>query len=211
MTRHPWQRPLLPGAFILLLPLLGCSPGAPLATAPPVPSERITAQLDQGMSLPILRFSRVRDRRHPERQIYRGGQPSDAALQRLADLGFKTIVSLLNAGDGPQDAADVAREREIVTRRGVTFINLPIPDGDVPSAATIDELIRIASDSDRHPVFVHCLWGRDRTGAVIAAYRIHANGDTTERALTEMRSFGYERAMYPELEQFVRDYAARRA
>lgn len=207
MTKHRWQRPLLSALGIPLI-LLGCVPNGPLATAPPPLTVRSTAQLVENASLPILRFSRVDDPRHPGRQIYRGGLPSDVALQRLATLGIKTIVSLEDANDQDGKAADIAHEREVATRLGMAFINLPIPDGEAPSAWTVERLFQIVSESERAPVFIHCLWGRDRTGAMIAAYRIRVNKHTAEQALTEMASFGYEPAWYPSLEQFVRDYAA---
>jgi protein-tyrosine phosphatase len=45
-------------------------------------------------------------------------------------------------------------------------------------------------DSSTGPVFVHCRRGADRTGAVVACYRIEHDHWKNERALAEARSLG---------------------
>jgi protein tyrosine/serine phosphatase len=41
------------------------------------------------------------------------------------------------------------------------------------------------------PILVHCRYGADRTGAVIAAYRVVMQGWSTEDAIDEMINGGY--------------------
>lgn len=193
--------------FLLLL--AGCSVPGPLVASPPTSPERRIAQVEAGESVPIRQFARVGDALHPERRIYRGGQPSDEGLQRLAALGVKTIVSFQNAYDQAEETADVAHERDVAARLGMTFINLPLAEDGTPSPEIIQRFLEVVTDPGRQPVFVHCEWGRDRTGAMIAVYRIHEDRYTAEQALSEMESYGYEAAYYPTLEEFVRAYAER--
>lgn len=192
--------------------LAGCQPALPLAAPPssPAPGARAIARLAPERTVPILRFGRVVDPEYPARQFYRGGKPSDAALEQLAALGIKTVVTLQDAADQGEEAADVAHEAKVVERLGMGSISLPIVDGGVPSPAIIDRVIDLARASEQAPVFVHCMWGRDRTGAVVAGYRIRENEYTADQALSEMAAFGYERLWYPELADFVRRYAESR-
>lgn len=43
----------------------------------------------------------------------------------------------------------------------------------------------------KEPVVVHCWHGSDRTGAVVAAYRILKQGWSKEQAISEMVNGGY--------------------
>ena len=45
-------------------------------------------------------------------------------------------------------------------------------------------------DDSAGPIFVHCRRGADRTGTVIACYRITHDGWTNQRALKEATSYG---------------------
>lgn len=207
----PFRPALLLPVLALSLATLGCqSEVQPLAPSHPVGTFTVS-QLDGRGSPSILRFARVHDAAHAARQIYRGGDPDEEDLDDLARLGIKTFVSLQSDGDPDVSPGEIARERAVVTRLGMAFWHLPVPDGEVPSAWTVQRWLVAARASARSPVFIHCEWGRDRTGAMIAAYRILENGYTPDQALREMAQFGYEAAWYPDLADFVRRLGAQRA
>ena len=44
-------------------------------------------------------------------------------------------------------------------------------------------------------MFIHCKRGSDRTGTVVACYRISKEGWTDERAITEARQYGMSRIL----------------
>lgn len=73
---------------------------------------------------------------------------------------------------------------------------------DAPEDAPVDRFLAIVSDPTRHPVYVHCLHGVDRTGAMIAAYRIRRQGWTNHDALAEMEQFGAHGVLH-DLRRFV--------
>jgi protein-tyrosine phosphatase len=65
------------------------------------------------------------------------------------------------------------------------YINIPMTGLTPPTEAETARLLAILEDESAGTVFVHCKRGADRTGAVIAAYRIdHDHGDNS-RALKE--------------------------
>lgn len=78
------------------------------------------------------------------------------------------------------------------------FVHIPIKDGNVFTwyrripLETVTHFFDVLG-SVPGPVFVHCRRGTDRTGALVAIYRIARNGWDTARALKEAN----ERGMRP--------------
>jgi protein tyrosine phosphatase (PTP) superfamily phosphohydrolase (DUF442 family) len=143
-----------------------------------------------GASLPGLsNFDQV------DAHVYRGGQPTREGLQYLAKLGVKTIVDLREAGSRSK------AEASFVNSVGMQYINVPMSGFTPPTNAEITKLLSILEDSTKGPVFVHCLRGADRTGAVIAAYHIDHDKWDNDRALSDakahkMSSFQLQRKSY---------------
>jgi protein tyrosine/serine phosphatase len=55
---------------------------------------------------------------------------------------------------------------------------------------------------------VHCRFGEDRTGVMVAAYRIAQQHWTAEQAVQEMYSFGFHYHLYPGMRSYVRKFPA---
>lgn len=110
--------------------------------------------------------------------LYRSAQPLDGAQQALADLGIKTVVSLRWSADKAELLPNAKR------------IHAPIESWDVDHHEVMRAL-RAVMDPANQPVLVHCRHGADRTGTVVAAYRILVQDWSVEAAITEMRDGGY--------------------
>ena len=54
-------------------------------------------------------------------------------------------------------------------------------------------------DKATAPVYVHCQFGQDRTGTMVAMYRMHKDGWNGDQALQEMLQYGFK----PELMNYV--------
>jgi len=52
--------------------------------------------------------------------------------------------------------------------------------------------IAVMDDPANHPVLVHCLAGRDRTGVACAVYRMEYDRWPAERAAAEMVEYGFD-------------------
>ena len=131
--------------------------------------------------------------------VYRGAQPDSKGFVGLAQLGVKTVIDLREPGRR-SDA-----EQAMVTGAGMKYINVPMTGLTPPSQAEIARLLGILEDSNQGPVFVHCMRGADRTGAVIAAYRIHHDGWENARALKEAESMGMSSFQFPR-KGFIREF-----
>lgn len=125
----------------------------------------------------IVNFGKVNDR------LYRGAQPDAAGIKSLARLGIKTIIDLRMTNDVWQAEAAEARAN------GLTYTNVPMKGFGRPKPEHVEQALAII-DSLPSPVFVHCQHGCDRTGTIIACYRIRHEQWSSEQALREAKQYG---------------------
>lgn len=154
---------------------------------------------------PIPNFKSVND------SIYRGGRPSEDGMNQLPIYGIKTDINL-QGGDLDQadptlvafmkwwepgeTAANIAREKRIAEEDlQITFIPAPLNSLASISAdedLSIDRILAIMGDKAAQPVFVHCEHGHDRTGLIIALYRVKFDNMTAEDAHREWVASGHK-------------------
>ncbi|MCA1574116.1 MAG: tyrosine-protein phosphatase [Acidobacteria bacterium] len=116
--------------------------------------------------------------------IYRGAQPKPGGLQRIRKFGIKTIVNL-------RDDDSRAQEEEADARSiGLRYFNIPLGRLGRPDDKDIEQVLATINDPENQPVLVHCKKGADRTGVVIAIYRITHNGWTSQQAKAEANRYG---------------------
>ncbi|HLA10202.1 MAG TPA: tyrosine-protein phosphatase [Pyrinomonadaceae bacterium] len=134
--------------------------------------------------------------------LYRGAQPKRGGLERLAKLGIKTILDLRGAGDRAR-----AQEQEAVGL-GIRYFNVPIKWYGRPTDQQVDRALQIINAPENHPVFVHCGHGVDRTGLMIAVYRIAQEGWTSSAAKAEAKRLGMHWWKFG-LKDYIGDYHRR--
>ena len=131
--------------------------------------------------------------------VYRGAQPTNEGIQHLAKLGVKTIIDLREPGSRS------AAEEQTVTAAGMHYINVPMGGLTPPSEAEITKILKILEDATSGPVFVHCMRGADRTGAVIAAYHIDHDRWDNHRALKDAKQHGMSMFQFPRM-SFIKSF-----
>jgi len=132
----------------------------------------------------IPNFAKVAD------GIYRGGRPRKNGVQELKRLGIKTIVNL-KGNLSLTETDDATDERQWTTETGLKYVYVPMSPSTAPMTKSIDEALKSIIDPANQPVFVHCYRGSDRTGTVIAAYRITHDGWDIEKAYEKMNRYGH--------------------
>jgi protein tyrosine/serine phosphatase len=121
--------------------------------------------------------------------IYRGGLPSSEGWTSLADLGVKTVIDLRQ-----ETTQSAERERRAVEAAGMRYVLVPLSGLAAPSPRDISKLLDLLVSESNWPIFVHRQRGSDRTGTVIACYRIAHDHWDNQKALAEAGSFGMSRA-----------------
>ena len=126
----------------------------------------------------VRNFGKVND------HLYRGGEPTLVGLQELGAMGVKVDIDLREPG------AATSVEEAAAGKLGMKYINVPFPPLAAPSNALMEHVLSLLTGNDTEPVFLHCRRGKDRTGTVIACYRVQHDGWDNRRALAEAKHYG---------------------
>jgi protein tyrosine phosphatase (PTP) superfamily phosphohydrolase (DUF442 family) len=129
--------------------------------------------------------------------LYRGGQPDEAGIAWLKSLGVKTVINLRHYhGD---------TEGQRVTAAGLRYERIPLESSDAPERKEVARFLALVNDPALRPIYVHCLHGVDRTGTMMAVYRMEMEGWSNAEAFAEMEFFEAHR-IWRDLRKFVRGY-----
>jgi tyrosine-protein phosphatase SIW14 len=145
----------------------------------------------------LPRFSQVSER------LYRGAQPRRGGLARLAQLGVNTVVNLRGADE--RTRADEAEAAAL----GLRYFNLPMPVWGRPEDGQARRVLEIIAAPESGRVFVHCKDGVDRTGTIVALYRITVEGWSADAATAEASARGMRRVQVW-MRDYIDDYYERR-
>src|SRR5882724_4911502 len=125
----------------------------------------------------IINFGKVSD------TVFRGAQPDAAGIASLERLGVKTIVNLRMPDDVWKGEETEARAH------GITYTNLPMRGVGRPTDEQVLAVLKVI-ETLPGPVFIHCRHGCDRTGTIVACYRITQDQWQGEKAGAEAVHYG---------------------
>lgn len=134
----------------------------------------------QVQALGIPNFHQVND------HIFRGAQPTQQGWDSLARLGVKVVIDLRRENENGTHST--VAEAKAVQAAGMRYVNVPMDGIVAPRGADVAKVLDLLNGAD--PVFVHCRLGKDRTGTVIACYRISHDQWQNRKALDEAKAIG---------------------
>ena len=129
-------------------------------------------------------------------------------LKALADAGVKTVIDL-QGGDGSipllgkliqifepgESAKQIKQEQLEVESLGMTFRGTPLDslfDINRKEGDAIEATLAYMNEASNGPIYVHCAHGNDRTGLVIALYRVRYDHFNVQQAHNEMVEMGHK-------------------
>jgi len=135
--------------------------------------------------------------------LYRGAQPRAHGFEALAKMGVQIVIDL---------RGDRASEREEVTRLGMKYVPM-YWQCSFPKDRIFAKFLTLIRNNPGKKIFVHCRVGDDRTGMMIAAYRMAEEGWTAKQAMEEMTKYGFSfthrRLICPRLSEYEEDFPER--
>lgn len=135
---------------------------------------------------PIEHFHKVND------HIYRGAQPDKAGVDYLKSIGVDTIVDLNDDVE-----AEVIEQHE-AEEAGIRFVPLSLPGLAIMprDTAKVALAIKVMASQRSGTVFIHCAHGVDRTGLVVALYRVWFENKHRNDAYAEWLELGHSRWLF---------------
>jgi len=132
--------------------------------------------------VPVTNFHQV------DAHLSRSGQPQKEGMKFLENKGFKTIINLRNVIDDKQEI------------KGTALVQVRIPMR--AKKITYEDIVTTlcAIETAEKPVLIHCLHGSDRTGCMVAAYRM-THGMSKADAIAEFQDaqYGYNKKLFPNI------------
>src|SRR5262249_35228207 len=122
--------------------------------------------------------------------LYRGAQPQHGGLKKLSELGIKTVINLRGVSE------ETRSEQAEAEASGLRYFNIPMSGLGRPTDDQVERALAVIDARENWPVFVHCQRGSDRTGVIIAVYRILRDQWTEEQAIAEAKQFGMARVQF---------------
>jgi len=122
------------------------------------------------------------------RDIFVGCRPRTSSdFAALTNCGIRTILSFETF------FWHTHPERRRAEQYSICFSNIPIFASPLsPSEERVKEALLAVSDSSLRPVYIHCLYGRDRTAVILALYRIYFDGWSAQEAWDEALRLGFK-------------------
>jgi protein-tyrosine phosphatase len=121
--------------------------------------------------------------------LFRGGQPTREGISKLYDMGVRTVVDLRT------DPDQIASEQQLCQQQGMNFVSIPLSASRPPSNHAINKFLSVINSAHQNgangSVFVHCHHGCDRTGVMVAIYRMQNDHFTYDQAKNEMLKYGF--------------------
>lgn len=148
------------------------------------------ARAEKSQGLP--NFGRVSD------SLFRGAQPTSQGYSALQGMGVSMVVNFRNEKD------EMASEQREVESAGMKYVGIPWSGSDEPSNKQVAEFLDLVRANPGTKIFVHCKAGADRTGVMVAAYRIALEHKAVSEAVAEMHQYHYHAFFLPHLERYVK-------
>jgi len=120
------------------------------------------------------------------RNLYRGGAADAVGYRTLKQMGVRTIV----------DLQEFHSDLSALKGLGLRYVALPMNPAEIEDE-DVAMFLQVVRDPACQPIFIHCRAGSDRTGVLVAIYRVIEQHWPVEQAAKELPLFGFHDVFVP--------------
>ena len=136
--------------------------------------------------------------------LYRISLPEIDDIYYIHDkYKIKTIIDFI-------DTTTKTKEDEHAKELGIEYIHLPwrayLPDSIRKNyyITIIDKFLEIVTKNENKPILVHCFHGRERTGLLVAIYKMIVHNYDYKEALQDMTNYGFKPWKHYDLKLYLK-------
>ncbi len=128
-------------------------------------------------------------------ELYRSEQPNKKGFANLKKMGIQSVLNLRKYHTDNDEAAGL----------NLNLYTYKMSAGNI-TEEDIDKCIRIIRMAPK-PILIHCMHGSDRTGTIVAAYRIMEQNWSVDDAIAELqeKQYGYHKYTYPYIPKLLKN------
>ena len=130
--------------------------------------------------------------------LYRGEQPTAEGFAALKKMGVKTVV----------DLRALHSDRTLLKGTGLQYVGIPC-NAWHPEEEDVVAFLKVLHDPANQPVFVHCAQGSDRTGMMVASYRMVDEKWNSIDAMAELPNFNFH-PIWKDIAAYLKTFDAER-
>ena len=112
--------------------------------------------------------------------VYRSAQPTAEGMKNLQELGVRTVINL----------RAFHSDRDEVSETGLLNEELSVKTWHIEDEDVV-RVLRVVKDPANGPYLIHCQHGADRTGTMVAMYRMVIQGWPRDKTIDELVNGGY--------------------
>ncbi len=135
--------------------------------------------------------------------IYRSGLIHEEDAPLLKELGIKTVLTW------DDQKTRIAQEEQFLKFFGIQTVSIPWNGYDRPSDEVVEKSLTLMNAADRKPILVHCFRGSERTGLIVACWRVRTQKWTPDRAYAEMKQYEFRAFLFGHLKEYLYHFADR--
>jgi len=121
-----------------------------------------------------------------DKNLWRSSQPNSESIKRMKEHGLKSIINL--RGDEQTDIW----EKKLSDSLGIKYFSKPMDATKEQNLDYLREILSIIENENNHPVLVHCLGGKDRTGLIVGMYKLKHTDISMEDLKKEIIMYGHD-------------------
>jgi tyrosine-protein phosphatase SIW14 len=151
-------------------------------------------------------------------RVYRSGQLNADGFRAAHDqYGIRTVLCLRDDDPDPDvqlgflPGSGTVKESELCRRLDMHFVFVApdlVPRREVPARRpeAVERFLEVMDDPASYPVLIHCNAGLNRTGVMVAIYRMEYQGWDMPRAFRDTLDNGFGRSQCTVANDYVKQY-----